>query len=194
MFYGGEEGGNAVADVLFGDYNPAGRLPYTVYESLDQVPPMSEYDITKGFTYMYFPGKPLYPFGHGLSYTEFRYSNLKVAPARLAGNGQLTVSLEVRNAGKRAGDEVVQLYVHDLHASVQRPIRELRGFERVSLKPGESRRVIFALPAARLAFYDVKSKSFVVEPGDFDVMVGSSSEDIRARARFQVTTPGKFAN
>ncbi len=193
-FYAGEEGGSAIADVLFGDYNPGGKLPYTVYQSLDQIPPMTEYDITKGFTYMYMNGKPLYPFGHGLSYTTFRYSNLSVSPNRIPGSGQVTVRVAVQNTGKRAGDEVVQLYVHDVAVSVKRPSKELRGFERISLKPGERKTVSFALPAEKLSFYDVKSKSFVVEPGQFEVMVGSSSEDIRAKGQLQVTTAGSFGN
>jgi beta-glucosidase len=192
MFMAGEEGGNAVADVLFGDYNPGGRLPYTVYESVAQVPAMDEYDITKGFTYMYLKGKPLFPFGHGLSYTAFQYSNLAVSPAQIRGDGQVTVRVDVQNSGKVAGDEVVQLYVHDVESSVKRPAKELRGFERISLKPGETRTVSFALPAEKLSFYDVKSKSFVVEPGQFEVMAGSSSDDIRAKGAFRVTTGGSF--
>lgn len=200
-WYPGEEGGTAIADVLFGDYNPAGRLPYTVYESTDQIPPQTEYDITKGFTYMYFTGRPLFPFGHGLSYTEFSYGGLQVSPEKIPANGQVTVSVEVQNIGRLAGDEVVQLYVHDVQCSVNRPIKELRGFERVSLKPGEKRTVTFALKGesgmAILgasgrpqniagAFYDVKKQNFVVEPGIFDVLVGGSSQDIRATGQFEV--------
>lgn len=192
MFYAGEEGGNAIADVLFGDYNPGGRLPYTVYESVAQVPPMTEYDITKGFTYMYLEGQPVYPFGHGLSYTTFSYTNLRISPRQIPGTGRVTVRLDVRNTGRRAGDEVVQLYVHDVEASVKRPKKELRGFERIGLKPGEKRTVSFSLPAEKLSFYDVKSQSFVVEPGQFEVMAGSSSEDIRAKGRLEVTTAGAF--
>ena len=192
MFYAGEEGGNAIADVLFGDCNPGGRLPYTVYESVAQVPPMTEYDITKGFTYMYFEGPPVYPFGHGLSYTTFRYANLRISSKQIPGHGQVAVRVDVQNTGQRAGDEVVQLYVHDVEASVKRPKKELRGFERISLKPGEKKTVSFPLPAEKLSFYDVKSKSFVVEPGQFEVLVGSSSEDIRAKGRLEVTTAGAF--
>ena len=191
-FYAGEEGGNAIADVLFGNYNPAGRLPYTVYESLDQLPPMTEYDITKGFTYMYFNGKPLYPFGHGLSYTTFQYTNFDASPKQVAGDGQVTVRVDVQNTGKRAGDEVVQLYVHDVQASVKRPSKELRGFERVSLGPGERKTVSFSLPAEKLSFYDTNKKAFVVEPGAFEVFVGSSSEDTRVKGQFEVTTGGVF--
>lgn len=193
-FYAGEEGGNAIADVLFGDYNPGGKLPYTVYQSLDQVPPMTEYDITKGFTYMYMDGKPLYPFGHGLSYTTFRYTNLSVSPNRIPGSGQVTVRVAVQNTGKRAGDEVVQLYVHDMEASVKRPGKELRGFERIRLKPGEKKTVSFSLPTEKLSFWDTNKKAFVVEPGAFEVLVGSSSEDIRAKSQFTVSSAGQWPN
>jgi beta-glucosidase len=185
-WYPGEEGGTAIADVLFGDYNPGGKLPYTVYESTSQIPPQSEYDITEGFTYMYFTGRPLFPFGHGLSYTEFSYDNLQVSPKQIPANGQVTVSVEVENIGRRAGDEVVQLYVHDVQCSIKRPIKELRGFERVGLKPGEKRTVTFTLKGEQLAFYDTEKHNFVVEPGVFDVLVGSSSEDIRCKERFEV--------
>jgi beta-glucosidase len=177
-WYPGEEAGTALASVLFGDYNPAGRLPYTVYDSLDQIPPQDEYDITRGFTYMYFTGKPQFAFGHGLSYTTFRYSSLKLVP------GEVTVTVE--NTGARAGDEVVQLYVHQVAPSVKRPAKELRGFSRVHLNPKEKKVVTIALPKTDLAFYDVKSKSFVVEPGAYDVMVGASSEDIRLKSVLRV--------
>ena len=155
-WYPGEEAGTALASVLFGDYSPAGRLPYTVYDSLDQIPPQDEYDVTKGFTYLYFTGKPQFAFGHGLSYTTFRYSGLKIAPGR--------VSVDVENTGSRQGDEVVQLYVHALNPSVKRPIKELRGFQRIGLAPKEKKSVSFALPTDDLAFYDVKTKKFVTEP------------------------------
>ena len=190
-WYPGEEGGTAIADVLFGDANPAGRLPYTVYESVAQIPPMTEYDVTKGFTYMYFEGKALFPFSHGLSYTKFDYRTLKVNPEKIPTNGQVDVTVEVENVGGREGDEVVQLYVHDVKCSVKRPIKELRAFERIHLKPGEKKTVAFALPASALAFYDVNKKDFVVEPGEFEVMVGGSSEDIRAKNRFEVTAAGE---
>ena len=153
---------------------------------------MDEYDITKGFTYMYLKGQPQYPFGHGLSYSTFQYSNLSLSSAQIRGDGQVTVKVDVQNSGARAGDEVVQLYVHDVEASVKRPAKELRGFERISLKPGEHKTVSFTLPAERLSFYDVKSKSFVVEPGQFTLMVGSSSEDIRGRQQLQVTSAGSY--
>jgi beta-glucosidase len=192
MFYAGEEGGTAVADVLFGDYNPGGRLPYTVYESTDQLQPMTEYDITKGMTYLYFQGKPVYAFGHGLSYTTFQYSNLNVSPARMPGSGKVTVRVDVRNSGPKPGDEVVQLYVHDVEASVKRPAKELRGFERINLKPGERKTVTFSLPAEKLAFYDVRKHLFTAEAGKFDVLVGASSDDIRLKRDFEVTSAGQW--
>jgi beta-glucosidase len=192
MFMAGEEGGNAIAEVLFGDYNPGGKMPYTVYENANQVPAMDEYDITKGFTYMYIKGEPLYPFGHGLSYTTFQYSNIAVSAPQIRGDGQVTIRAEVRNTGSRAGDEVVQLYVRDVESSVKRPSKELRGFERISLKAGESKTVSFTIPAEKLAFYDVKTHAFVVEPGQFELMVGSSAEDIRLRQNIQVTTAGSY--
>jgi len=186
MFYDGEEGGNAIADVLFGDYNPGGRLPYTVYESAAQIPPMTEYDITKGFTYMYFTGQPVYAFGHGLSYTAFRYDRLHLSSKKMRANDKVQVSVDVTNTGRVAGDEVAQLYVHAVSPSVKRPIAELRGFQRISLKPGERRTVTFELPGEKLAFWDMNKHDFVVEPGKVDVMVGSSSADIRVRDQVEV--------
>jgi len=182
----GEEGGHAIADVLFGDVNPAGRLPHTVYASEAQVPPLDEYDITKGFTYMYVDGAPLFPFGHGLSYTTFKYDNLKFSADTIRTDGVVNLSVEIQNTGRRAGDEVAQLYVHQEKASVKRPAKELRGFQRISLQPGEKKTIHFSLPAAKLAFWDEQSHGFVVEPGTFDVMVGASSEDVRLRGRIKV--------
>jgi beta-glucosidase len=185
-WWAGEEGGNAIADVIFGDVNPGGRLPQTVYASENQVPPQDEYDVTKGFTYMYLNGEPLFPFGHGLSYTQFKYSKLQVASKQIPTNGKVTVSVDVKNTGKREGDEVVQLYVRDVKCSVKRPTKELRGFERISLKPGEQRTVTFTVPGEQLAFYDEKTHGFVVEPGAFEFMVGSSSADIRLKSPIDV--------
>jgi beta-glucosidase len=188
-WYPGEEGGAALADVLLGEYNPGGRLPYTVYESAEQIPPQTEYDVTRGFTYLYFTGKPLFPFGHGLSYTQFRYGDLTLSDRRIRADGKVDVSVVLKNVGDRAGDEVVQLYVHQVAGKVKRPIKELRGFRRVSLKPGEEKTVRFVLPADGLSYYDVEKKAFVVESGAFEVLVGSSSKDIRARHRLEVAAP-----
>jgi beta-glucosidase len=185
----GEEGGNAIADILFGNVNPAGRLPYTVYASAAQVPPQDQYDVTQGFTYMYLSGEPLFPFGHGLSYTTFDYSKLTLSQNKIDPAGKITVSIDVKNTGDKPGDEVVQLYVHQQNSSVKRPTRELRGFQRTNLKPGEIRTLTFALPAQKLAFYDIGAHAFVVPPGTFDIMVGSSSGDIRARTQLEVIKP-----
>ena len=185
-WWAGEEGGNAIADVIFGTINPGGKLPLTVYASEAQVPSVDEYDVTKGFTYMYINGKPLFHFGHGLSYTEFKYSNFKIASKKINTRGQVTVNITVQNTGKRKGDEVVQLYVHDVVSSVKRPAKELRGFQRITLKPGEKQNLTFIVPADKLSFYDEKTHGFIVEPGLFDIMIGSSSEDIRASGQFEV--------
>ena len=182
----GEEGGHAIADVLFGYVNPAGRLPHTIYASEQQVPSQEVYDVTKGFTYMYLNGAPLYAFGHGLSYTTFKYSKLRLSAKSLPADGTLTVNVDVQNTGKRAGDEVVQLYVHEVKPVVKRPARELRGFQRVTLQPGENRTLTFTLPASKLAYWDESTHAFVVNPGAFDILVGSSSDGIRETARIQV--------
>jgi len=186
-WWAGEEGGDAMADVIFGNVNPAGRLPLTVYESGEQVPPQDEYDVTKGFTYLYMNSKPLFPFGHGLSYTSFEYSPLKLSSEKITANGHVTVSIDVKNAGDRAGDEVVQLYVHQQISSVKRPAKELRGFKRITLNAGESQTVTLQLPAEKLAFYDVKTHAFFTEPGTYDIWVGTSSEDIRSKTHLEVT-------
>jgi beta-glucosidase len=135
---------------------------------------------------MYLNGKPLFPFGHGLSYTQFKYSNLQVSPRQIPAIGKVTVRVDVQNTGKRTGDEVVQLYVHEVECSVKRPSKELRGFERVALRPGEKKTVAFTLAGEKLSFWDVKTHGFVVEPGAFDVLIGSSSEDIRVQSRIEV--------
>jgi beta-glucosidase len=192
MFWAGEEGGTAIADVLFGDYNPSGRLPYTVYASERNLPPMTEYDISKGFTYMYLDAKPVFAFGRGLSYTTFDYSNLKTSAAQIASDGSVQVSVDVQNSGTRAGDEVVQLYVHNNDSSASQPKEQLQGFERISLNPGEKKTVSFSLPVEQLSFWDTNKRAFVVNPGAFDVMVGSSSDDIRDKGTFTVTTAGQW--
>jgi beta-glucosidase len=185
-WWAGEEGGHAIADVLFGDVNPAGRLPHTVYASEAQVPPVDEYDITKGFTYMYVHGEPLFPFGHGLSYTTFKYSGLKLSAGKIKSAGAVNISVDITNTGERAGDEVAQLYVHQEKSAVKVPAKELRGFQRIHLQPSETQTVHFTLPAAKLAIWDVQTHGFVVEPGAFDVMVGASSADIRLKDQLTI--------
>jgi beta-glucosidase len=188
-WFPGEEGGAAIADVLFGDYNPAGRLPITVPRSVGQIP-------------LNFPAKPgsqapdpgqvtgpLFPFGHGLSYTRFAYANLRITPDRIDAADRVEVSADVTNSGSRAGDEVVQLYVRDDVSSVTTFEKNLRGFARVRLEPGETRTVRFTLAPEHLALYD-RDNEWTVEPGTFTVMIGASSEDIRLKGQFTVT-PGR---
>jgi len=185
-WYPGQQGGNAVADVLFGDHNPAGRLPVTFYASASQLPPFADYAM-EGRTYRYFRGQPLYPFGHGLSYTRFEYSGLQLSRPRLGRGDPLEVSLDVKNVGGRDGDEVVQLYARDVESSRPVALRQLRGFERVSLKAGEQKRVRFTLvPARDLATYDETRTTLAVEPGEFEIEVGASSQDLRLRGRVSV--------
>jgi beta-glucosidase len=167
--YGGQQGGNAVADVLFGDFNPAGRLPVTYYKSIDQIPAFEDYDM-KGKTYRYFSQEPLYPFGYGLSYTTFTYNNL-VLPEQVIAGENVSVKVTVSNAGKVAGDEVVELYLTDEKASTPRPVRQLEGFTRLSLKPGESKVVEIKLEPRQFSMINKKSKR-VIEPGYFTVSVG----------------------
>ena len=135
---------------------------------------------------MYYNGSPLWAFGHGLSYTTFSYSNLQLSATQITDLGQITVSANVTNTGTRAGDEVVQLYVHDVAASVTRPIKELKGFKRITLNPGATQTVTFTVPASELAFWNTTQHAFYVEPGAFQVMVGASSADIRLQSSFQV--------
>ena len=181
-----EELGSALADVLFGDYNPAGRLVETWPKSLDQLPPMMDYNIRDGRTYMYFKAQPLYPFGYGLSYTAFGYSNLKTSSPALNRAGAVAVSVDVKNTGARAGDEVVQLYVKHLNSAVPRPIQELKGFKRVTLQPGEQKTVEIPLPAESLAYWNTAKHAFVIEPGKIRIMIGSSSADIRLQKTIDV--------
>jgi len=168
---------------LFGQANPAGRLPITFYQSVDQLPPFDDYSMV-GRTYRYMTQTPLYPFGYGLSYTRFEYDRLQMSASAIPADGQLCLSLQVKNCGERAGDEVVQLYVRYPNSKVTRPVKELRGFQRVSLAPGESKAVTFTLEASQLAYYG--ESGFVVEPGTVQVLIGSSSADIRLTGEFQI--------
>ena len=186
-FYLGEETGTAVAKVLFGDVNPAGRLPWSVPRTSGVVPVYYNHKPSAERPYLFETPGPLWPFGHGQSYTTFRYEPIKLQPARIAPDGQTTVSVNVTNTGKRAGDEVVQLYIHDVVATVTRPVKELRGFARIHLAPGESKRVDFKLGPEELAIFD-RTMRRVVEPGTFDILVGASSADIRQRASLEVAS------
>ncbi len=182
--YPGEEGGNALADVLFGDYNPAGRLPVTYYKSVDQLPPFENYDM-KGRTYRYFTGEPLYPFGFGLSYTTFAYSDLQM-PDKIKAGENVKVSVLVTNTGKMAGDEVVQLYLSDLEASTPRPIRQLEGFDRIHLKAGESKRIEFVLNSRQFSMINSKTER-VIESGKFNISVGGKQPGFNGRCDANTT-------
>jgi beta-glucosidase len=181
-WFAGTQAGHAIADVLFGDVNPGGKLPVTFPRTVGQAPlyynhkttgrPPTEQKYTS--KYLDVPVTPLFPFGYGLSYTQFRLSNLQPSAQSIRLDGRVTISVEVENIGRRAGDEVVQLYIRDMAASVTRPLRELKGFERVTLQPGERRRVTFTLTPEHLGFYD-RDMRFIVEPGMFGVFVGNSS-------------------
>jgi beta-glucosidase len=173
-FYLGQETGVGVADVLFGDFNPAGKLTISFPRSVGQLPLYYNRKPTARRGYLFANKEPLFPFGFGLSYTTFAYSNLKISPATIGVAGEAKVSVSVRNTGSRAGDEIVQLYVRDLVSSVTRPVKELKDFKRIPLAPGESKTVEFVITPDKLSFLDVNMKS-VVEPGWFDIMVGTSS-------------------
>jgi beta-glucosidase len=186
MTHSSQDEGTALAKVLFGEYNPGGHLVVTWPKSIDQLPPMMDYNIRNGRTYMYFKGEPLYPFGFGLSYTSFKYSNLRTSSPKLANDGAVTVSVDVTNTGAVAGDAVVQLYVKHLASKVSRPNEELKGFKRVGIKAGETKTVEIPVKAASLAWWDEKLPGFRVEAEPVRLMVGNSSSDIQLSAEVQV--------
>jgi beta-glucosidase len=186
----GEEGAEAVADVLFGLVNPGGKLPMTFPRGVGQVPIYYSHKPSGGRShwkgdYVELSSRPLFPFGHGLSYTRFEYANLRIEPARVAPTGRVTIAADVKNAGSWAGDEVVQLYIRDVAASVARPVQELKGFQRVSLDPGQQVTVSFDLAISSLGFYD-RDMNLVVEPGVIEILIGSSSADIHLRGAFEI--------
>lgn len=180
-WYPGEQGGTAVAEVLFGDYNPAGRLPLTYYKSVDQLPPFEDYDITKGRTYQYFQGECLYPFGYGLSYTNFAYSHLQVTEQ----GDEICVSFQVKNTGKRAGDEVSQLYVKTPEEGG--PLKQLKGFARTTIQKGESKRITITVPKKDLRHWEEISSRYVMPTGKYQFMIGASSADIRLQTELSLT-------
>jgi beta-glucosidase len=186
----GEEGGTAVADVLFGDCNPAGRLPISLPLTVGQVPVYYNHKPSGGRThwkgdYVDASARPLFPFGYGLSFTRFEYRNLDVTPQQVEPTGTVRIRFDVINTGQRGGDEVVQLYIHDVLASVTRPVKELKGFKRITLEAGQQKTVCFELAVSQLGFYD-RRMAFVVEPGPIELMVASSSEDIRLQSTFEI--------
>jgi beta-glucosidase len=184
-WYPGEEGGNAVADVIFGDYNPSGKLPISFPAVTGQIPVYYNRKPSAFTDYVDATAKALYPFGHGLSYTNFEYSKLEIKPQIVNSLEPVEISFKIKNVGKLSGEEVVQLYIHDEIASLERPVKELKGFKKVYLNPGEEKTVKFILYPEQLAFYD-EFMRFVVERGNFEVMIGSSSEDIKLKGNFQV--------
>jgi beta-glucosidase len=182
----GEQGGNAVADVLFGDYNPGGKLPITVPRHSGQYPYYYNYSATKARAkYIDMPSTPLYDFGFGLSYTTFEYSNLVILPKETNNAGGVEISVDVKNTGSLRGDEVVQLYLNDVISSTSKPVRELKGYEKISLEPGETKSIKLKLVPEDLALFD-RDMNFIVEPGTFKVMIGSSSNDIKLEANFEI--------
>jgi len=188
MTHASQELGNALADVLLGDFNPGGRLAQTWPASLDQLPPMMDYDIRHGRTYMHSRAEPQYPFGHGLSYTSFAYANLRTSAATLTSKSAIDVSVDVTNSGARAGDEVVQLYVRYPESKVARPLKQLRGFVRVTIAPGETRTITLRLGGADLAYWSPERHAWITEPGRVELMVGPSSADADLELRRTITT------
>jgi beta-glucosidase len=188
----GERGGEAVADVLFGDYNPSGRLAITIPRHVGQLPAYYNYKPGKGYWihqekrgYVDMPATPLYPFGHGLSYTQYEYSNLRIDPSQIHSEGMARVSVEVKNTGDRSGTETVQLYIHETEGPVATPVKQLRGFERVDLKPGETKNVTLTLTHEDLQLLD-RDMHWRVAPSDFEIMVGASSEDLPLKGVLKV--------
>ncbi|MEN8121563.1 MAG: glycoside hydrolase family 3 C-terminal domain-containing protein, partial [Bacteroidota bacterium] len=195
-FYPGQEEGNALADILFGDVNPSGKLPVTFPKHYKDNPTYDFYpgensQLTYGegiyVGYRYYDTKnvePLFPFGYGLSYTSFKYSDLKIDKEAINKDDILNIELTLQNTGDFDGDEIVQLYIHDVKSKVERPVKELKGFKRVSLKKGESKTIEFKIDKSALSFYDIETKNWVAEPGEFEILIGSSSRDIRLKNTF----------
>ena len=184
-WYPGQEGGTAVAEALFGDINPAGRLPVTFYRTTDDLPSFTDYSMTNR-TYRYFNGKPLFAFGHGLSYTSFEYKSVKCDRSEAGPADTVHVSLVVTNTGARDGDEVVQVYFRHLDSQVSQPLEALCGFQRVPVSHGKSAPVDIEVPLQRFRYWDVAKSQYVVEPGKYEILVGAASDDIRTRIPFSV--------
>ena len=200
LWYPGEQGGTALAQILFGDYSPSGKLPASLERRWEDNPAFHSYYPAKGESHVqYSEGvflgyrhydrsstKPLFPFGFGLSYTTFSYSKLSISPESGNLNAPITVSFDVKNTGHREGAEVAELYVGDSHASVPRPVKELKGFAKVNLKPGESQRVTLKLDRRAFSFYDVGKKDWNAEPGEFAILVGGSSDKVELCGNFKM--------
>lgn len=181
-----EEEGAGLARVVFGDYDPAGRLAVTWPRSIDQLLPVMDYNIRDGRTYMYLRQKPLYAFGYGLSYSKFKYSNLRLSSHMLHRDTSLRASIDIRNTGERNGDEVVQLYIAHINSKVERPLEELKGFERLHLAAGETKTVIFPLDANSLRYWDCQAERWILKPDQVEIRIGASSDDIRARHTIRI--------
>jgi beta-glucosidase len=179
-WYPGQEGGRALAEVLFGEVNPAGRLPVTFYRSTDDLPSFTDYSMANR-TYRYFTGKPLFAFGHGLSYTEFKYGIAQLDKPRAGLDDTVHLKLDVTNTGARDGDEVVQVYFRHVKSAAPQPLEALCGFQRVPIGHGKSARVEIALPVKGFRYWDTTRKEYTVEAGDYEILVGAASDDIRAR-------------
>jgi beta-glucosidase len=184
-WFPGEEGGNAIADILFGDYSPSGRLPVSMPYDVGQIPIYYSRKPSSFREYIEYQAKPLFPFGYGLSYTEFRYSNLAIDPIEVNPFGYIKIVVDVENIGRFNAEETIQLYISKEYSSVTRPVKELKGFKKIFIKAGEKRRVVFMLPTEILAFYD-RYMRLVIEPGEYNVMIGRNSEDIVLKGRFKV--------
>jgi len=195
----GQEGGTALAAILFGDVNTSGKLPDTLAANRNDYPDANNFPganhevnyaegIYVGYRHFDKAGiQPLFPFGHGLSYTTFGYTHMKLSKADLNPDGSITASVDISNTGKRAGSEVVQLYIHDLHPKIDRPIRELKGFSKVSLQPGETKTVSLTVRPQDLAYFDVSGHQWKADAGEYEVDLGASARDIRQKAKFWLT-------
>jgi beta-glucosidase len=191
-WYPGQAGGTAIAEVLFGEYNPGGKLPVTFYESAAQLAPLADYDVTKGRTYWFYTGDPIYPFGHGLSYTQFSFDNLSLSAAEVnfGSDATITVTVEVTNTGDYDGDEVVQLYVRDVESSLAQPTKKLRDFKRIHLGQAEKQSVSFELGKDDFSYWSEEQQGWFIEDGAFELQVGSSSTDIRLSEKIEITFSG----
>jgi beta-glucosidase len=199
MWFPGEEGGQALAEVLFGDVNPSGKLPTTLAANRADYPDFGNFPGTNGIVnyaegiyvgYRHFDKKeiePLFPFGYGLSYTTFDYKNVRLSQPQLSLSGNVQASVDVTNTGKVGGDEIVELYVHDLNPQIDKPVRELKGFARVALQPGETKTVELTIVPRDLAYFDVAGKQWKADAGDYEIGIGASSRDIRGKATLKLT-------
>jgi beta-glucosidase len=179
-WYPGEQGGRAVAEILFGDVNPAGRLPVTFYRATTDLPPFEDYSMSNR-TYRYFNGTPLFAFGHGLSYTKFDYSKAKLDTANSDANGTVKLSFTVKNSGKRDGDEVAQVYFRHVNSALPQPKEALCAFTRIHLAAGQSAHLTLSIPSERFRYWDTVKKQYAIETGDYELLLGAASDDIRAR-------------